>query len=337
MGIKAKPHPLLKDTPLVDLCLYDWAIITDHHLKEVHLVINHHLSTNPSHEDEIRTRWFHKSSDRKPFVLQTPFVPLINQIDYQHAFQAIHRDLTKGRAYQVNYTQPFLASYQGDSWGMYAQIKRKNPVPFSAFLRTNSADILSFSPERFLTIDKGHVFTSPIKGTAKRSENPIEDEQLRMALQSCTKNRAENIMIVDLLRNDLGRFAKTGSVQVTALCEPQSYHSVHHLVSDIRAQCTDNTTPLQAFLACFPGGSITGAPKQEAMRIINEHERYARGVYCGSIAYFSTHGRMDSSIAIRTITATKNQLYLAAGGGIVIDSQCEDEYQECFTKIAALV
>ena len=144
-------------------------------------------------------------------------------------------------------------------------------------------------------------------------------------------------MIVDLLRNDFGKLAKPGSVYVSSLCEVQSFNGVHHLVSTIQAEYGSKTTLTDVLAACFPGGSITGAPKREAMRIISEHEPYARGIYCGNIAYFSAHGRFDSNIAIRTITAKPDTLYLSAGGGIVIDSNWEDEYRECLTKIQAIV
>ena len=144
-------------------------------------------------------------------------------------------------------------------------------------------------------------------------------------------------MIVDLLRNDFGKIAKPGSVHVSSLCEVQSFNGVHHLVSTIEAEYDRATGPIDVFAACFPGGSITGAPKREAMHIISEQEPYARGIYCGSIAYFSAHGRFDSNIAIRTITAKIDTLYLSAGGGIVIDSNWEDEYRECLTKIKAIV
>jgi para-aminobenzoate synthetase component 1 len=224
----------------------------------------------------------------------------------------------------VNLTQPFHANYEGDTWELYKKISKNNPVPFSAFLRKESADILSFSPERFLFYEEGKLLTSPIKGTIRRSSNAVEEAQLKHLLRSCEKNRSENVMIVDLLRNDLGKIAQAGSVNVTHLCELQSYKSVHHLVSTIEAQCLSHIAAFDAFLSCFPGGSITGAPKIESMHIIDEQEPYARGVYCGAVGYFSRHARFDTNIAIRTLIARNNLLHLAAGGGLVIDSDCED-------------
>ncbi|WP_058473762.1 aminodeoxychorismate synthase component I [Legionella quateirensis] len=336
-GIKTKPQESLSDMPLIDMGLYDWAIITDHHLRKVTLfAANRHTSTKNLIEEIIQI-WNEPPIKSHLFKLNSEFIPLVSKEDYQHSFSAINSYLNEGRTYQVNLTQPFHADFSGDSWEIYRTITNKNPVPFSAFIRNKEADILSFSPERFLQYNQGTILASPIKGTIARSIDPNIDEELKNQLISCEKNRAENVMIVDLMRNDLGKIAKPGSVKVTNLCEVQSYNSVHHLVSDIEATCMDHLNPFDIFLSCFPGGSITGAPKLEAMNIINEQEPYARGIYCGSIGYFSSHGRFDTNIAIRTITAKNNILHLAAGGGILIDSKCEDEYLECYTKIAAII
>ncbi len=335
-GLSSRPHPC-NDMPLIDMQFYDWAIVVDHHLKRIHL-----LSVNSRDETagivlEIRARWEAKTTSTHFFELNKTFMPLLHKDAYREAFDSIHAILKAGRAYQVNYTQPFLAHYSGDSWEIYKRVRLNNPVPYAAYMKRQEGDILSFSPERYISMENGHVLTSPIKGTVKRSANLEIDNQLQTLLKNSPKNHAENVMIVDLLRNDLSKISKPGSVNVTSLCEVQSYKAVHHLVSHIEAECLDTVTALNVFLACFPGGSITGAPKREAMHVINEHEPFSRGVYCGSIAYFSAHGRVDSNIAIRTITAKEDTLYLSAGGGIVIDSQWEDEYSECFTKLAAIV
>ncbi len=335
-GIHSIPHAC-NDMPLIHLGFYDWAIVTDHKTKKVHCVLANTQTNTASIAVEVGERWKHPVVRPHPFALIQPFIPLVTQKEYQEAFALIHQELTRGRSYQVNYTQPFLGEYTGDTWGMYLRVRATNPVPYSAFLRGAEGDLLSFSPERFLCIDQGHVYTSPIKGTAKRSLNPFIDAQLKEALLNSSKNRAENTMIVDLLRNDLGKIAVPGSVKVTSLCEAQSFKAVHHLVSHIEAQCAEEITPLQVFSAAFPGGSITGAPKRESMHIINEREPFARGVYCGSIVYFSAHGRCDSNIAIRTVTAKQDTMYLSAGGGIVMDSDWEDEYRECFIKLAAII
>lgn len=336
-GISSTTQSALADMPLVDMGLYDWAIITDHLLKKVSLFSANNRPETTSIIEEVKILWQGNNQRGEFFSWSGFFSPLVSKAEYQDAFKTIYHDLRQGRCYQVNYTQPFNAYYKGDPWEMYKQIRIANPVPYSAFMRTSKGDILSFSPERFLTGEQGHLLTSPIKGTERRAANYQDDVLLRERLLASSKNRAENIMIVDLLRNDLGKIAQPGSVRVNALCEVESYQSVHHLVSHIEAQCLDEITPLRAIEACFPGGSITGAPKLESMHVIAEQEPYARGVYCGSLGYFSRHGRFDSNIAIRTVTACNEILHLAAGGGIVIDSKWEDEYSECFTKIAAIV
>lgn len=336
-GIKSQSQEALGDMPLLDLGLYDWAIIVDHYLKTVTLfAANRHDSTKEI-TNEILSIWKSSFLKNAAFKVKTEFIPLITEEKYIASFAAIYQALKEGRSYQVNYTQPFQARYEGNTWGMYQKIISNNPVPFSAFIRTKEADIMSFSPERFLLYDQGNLLAAPIKGTVGRSIDTQIDQQLKSQLQHCTKNRAENIMIVDLLRNDLGKIAKPGSVIVTHLCELQSFNAVHHLVSTIEAKCRDKLSLFETFLSCFPGGSITGAPKIESMNIISEQEPFGRGIYCGSIGYFSRHGRFDTNIAIRTITAKDDMLHLAAGGGIVIDSICEDEYRECYTKISAII
>lgn len=337
LGINSQTHPHLETLPLLDMGLYDWAIIADHHLKKVTLFAAHqHVSTEAIIQ-EIVALWKSAKPNNKNYKINNEFSADMSQESYSTAFTQIQSALKQGRCYQVNLTQSFHTHYTGDTWEMYKTVSHTNPVPFSAFLRNEQCEILCFSPERFMLYDQGKLLTSPIKGTIKRSDDPAKDTALKEQLADCPKNRAENVMIVDLSRNDLGKIAKTGTVKVETLCGVQSYKAVHHLVSDISAECVDGVGPLEAFLACFPGGSITGAPKLESMQMINEQERYGRGVYCGSIGYFSRHGRFDTNIAIRTLTAKSGILHLAAGGGIVIDSQADDEYQECFTKIAAII
>jgi para-aminobenzoate synthetase component 1 len=336
-GVHALPQSSLHGMPLLNLGFYDWAIITDHLLKKTTLfAANQHASTADV-VNEVLGLWNQSESVARTFKLAQGFSSVMSKPHYEYGFNEIKKALKQGRSYQVNFTQPFHAPYEGDPWAIYRTIRVRNPVPFSAFLNLDNASILSFSPERFLLHDQGRLSTSPIKGTIGRSDHYQEDERLKAQLLASEKNRVENIMIVDLLRNDLGKIATTGSVKVLNLCELQSYANVHHLVSTIDAKSQTSMNPLDLFLACFPGGSITGTPKLESMRIINELELYGRGVYCGGIVYFSRHGRFDSNIAIRTITAKNQILHLAAGGGIVIDSECEDEYRECFIKIQAIM
>jgi para-aminobenzoate synthetase component I len=336
-GILSTPQPSLKGMPLIDLGLYDWAIVVDHKLKKITVFAACNHQDTPEIVEEIILLWHAKGLKSASYSVNSEFQACITQSEYESAFLAIHQDLKRGRCYQVNYTQAYTSSYSGDLWGLYKNIATQNPVPFSAFLRTIDAEVLSFSPERFLLYEDGRILTSPIKGTIKRSHIPEVDEALKNELLMSSKNRAENVMIVDLLRNDLGKIATTGSVKVSHLCALESYNAVHHLVSEIHALCQQSITPAEAFLSCFPGGSITGAPKIEAMNVIHEQERFSRGIYCGSIGYFSHHGRFDTNIAIRTLIARDNKLHLAAGGAIVIDSTCEEEYQECMIKIEAII
>jgi para-aminobenzoate synthetase component 1 len=337
VGIYSRTQPTLTTMPLLELGLYDWAIIVDHELKKITLFAGHTQCSTSLIVEEVLSLWHQPFVQSKCAQLSGGFIPLVKEAAYKKAFSEIYLALRAGRCYQVNFTQPFQTSYEGDSWSFYKKISSKNPVPFSAFLRTSEADILSFSPERFLLYNQGKLLTSPIKGTLGRSKNLSEDEYLKQQLIMSEKNRAENVMIVDLLRNDLGKISMPGSVQVRSLCEVESYHSVHHLVSTIESQCLPRLHPFEVFLSCFPGGSITGAPKRESMQVIHEQEVFSRGVYCGAIGYFSRHGYFDTNVAIRTITAKDNKLHLAAGGGIVIDSQAEEEYKECFIKIAAII
>lgn len=324
----------LSSLPLVHLGFYDWAIITDHHSKKVSLfAANTRLETREIIEHVVEL--WHQTPDEASCQLENDFQPLIDKDSYCQSIDQIHHALKEGRCYQVNFTQPFKACYDGDNWALYEKLRHSNPVPYAAYLHYEQADVLSFSPERFVTQEEGHVTTSPIKGSIRRHQDKTVDDALKQQLFHCEKNRAENVMIVDLLRNDLGKIATSGSVIVEKLWAVESYQAIHHLVSTISAKTLAH--PVDVFKACFPGGSITGAPKLESMRVIAEQEKFARGIYCGNIVYFSHHGRFDSNIAIRTLIAEKNQWVLAAGGGIVIDSDAEEEYQECLTKMSAIL
>lgn len=336
-NIITKQQPSLKVVPEAAIGLYDWAIIVDHCLQKISLISANSQKNTSVIVKEIQAIWQKSKTEVQKFTIKGALTPLISKEAYKTAFDAIHADIRKGRCYQVNYTQPFHLDYSGSPWAIYESISNVNPVPYAAFLHYEDFDILSFSPERFMMVENRHLLASPIKGTKPRSKNKNKDEALARSLQACPKNRAENVMIVDLMRNDFGKIATPGSVKVPSLCQIESYEAVHHLVSHIEAQCLNNISPVEAFLSCFPGGSITGAPKRESMVVIAEQEPFARGVYCGSIGYISNHGRLDMNIAIRTITASQNILHLAAGGALVIDSQCEDEYDECFTKLQGIL
>jgi para-aminobenzoate synthetase component 1 len=226
-------------------------------------------------------------------------------------------------------------------------MRTATPAPFSAYLDFDSFKILSVSPERFMQLRANQVETKPIKGTAPRSADNKEDQKIAKQLQASRKDRAENLMIVDLLRNDLGRVCKTGSVNVPALFALESYANVHHLVSTVTGELPEEKDAVDLLAASFPGGSITGAPKIRAMTIIDELEPQRRAIYCGSIAYISFNGQMDSSITIRTLLESRQvnfqsgmqESYLECwgGGGIVYDSEAASEYQETLHKVGKIL
>jgi para-aminobenzoate synthetase component 1 len=271
------------------------------------------------------------------FNLHSAWQSNLSKDEYCNNMQTISDYLHAGDCYQVNFAQRFTALYSGCEWSAYQQLKKLNQAPFSAFVRLPSSTILSVSPERFLSIKDGHVETKPIKGTRKRSSDKFIDRQLSDELLNSPKDKAENLMIVDLLRNDLSKHCQPHSVKVPALYALESYPAVHHLVSTVVGQLKASSTPYHLWQGAFPGGSITGAPKVRAMQIIQELEPDKRAIYCGSIGYVGIRNDMDSNICIRTLLAENGSIYCWAGGGIVIDSKAEDEYQESLDKVAKIL
>jgi para-aminobenzoate synthetase component 1 len=237
----------------------------------------------------------------------------------------------------VNLAQRFRAGFSGDPLALHAALRERAPGPFGAYLHLPFGQVASVSPERFLALRDGRVETRPIKGTRPRDPDPRIDAQLARELASSPKELAENVMIVDLLRNDLGRCARAGSVRVPRRFEIESFPSVHHLVSTVTAELAPGRDAFDLLRACFPGGSITGAPKLQAMRLIESLEPDRRGVYCGSIGYVGVDGAMDVSIAIRTATVREGQAEFWAGGGIVHDSVPAFEYAETLGKAQAFL
>lgn len=267
------------------------------------------------------------------FALTSDWQSNMNAQEYADKFAQVQRYLLSGDCYQINLTQKFSATYQGDEWQAYLKLREVNSAPFSSFVRLQQGAVLSVSPERFLLVENGRIETKPIKGTRPRhSEKPI-DNQLADELQQATKDRAENLMIVDLLRNDLSKVAEPGSVQVPKLFAIESFPAVHHLVSTVVANIRPPFNALDLLRGAFPGGSITGAPKIRAMEIIHELEPTPRSVYCGAIGYIKTNGDMDTNITIRTLVCNQGKIHCWAGGGLVADSKCDEEYQETFDKV----
>lgn len=253
---------------------------------------------------------------------------------YIAAVQRVIELILAGDAFQANIAQRFSARLPTsfDPLTFYCQLRSLNPAPFAALLRYGELTIASSSPERFLKLEGRQVETRPIKGTIARSANFKEDQRRAEILTASEKDRAENTMIVDLLRNDLSRVCDAHSVQVPALCDLESYASVHHLVSVVTGELAEGQDAITLLRACFPGGSITGAPKVRSMEIITEIERVAREVYCGAIGFIGFNGHMDTNIAIRTVTIEDSLAVFHAGGGITAMSEPEAEYEETLAK-----
>jgi len=325
--------------PELAMGIFDWAVLVDHEAQRAWLV-------GQGRDPRTRERW--------PHLLQLwhhpPGVPLgrsfralgvprpnLSATRYIAAFRRIQHYIHAGDCYQVNFAQRFAAPAEGDPWAAYRVLRGLNPAPFSAYLTTPYGQVLSSSPERFLQVRDGWVETRPIKGTRPRGATPAEDALLARELLASPKERAENLMIVDLLRNDLGRVCAPGSVQVPRLFELERYATVQHLVSTVTGRLAPGQDVLSLLRACFPGGSVTGASKIRAMQIIEELEPQRRGIYCGALGYLGFDGDMDTSIAIRTLVYDHGSIHFWAGGGIVYDSQPEQEYQETFHKAAALL
>lgn len=329
------------------LPLYDWVIACDHIRDKAWLI-----STGAPEQDgparETRAR------DRADAVLErlsrpappqgaAPQPPLVFRSNFDRAsyVEAIARTVDyvlAGDIFQANIAQRFLAELPEtfDPFAFYKRLRTRNAAPFAAWLDFGDFKVASSSPERFLAVEGERVETRPIKGTAKRWANPHADGASSRALLDSEKDRAENVMIVDLLRNDLSRVCRPGTVEVPKLCGLETYASVHHLVSVVTGRLRDGLGVADLLRASFPGGSITGAPKLRAMEIITELERHARGVYCGSIGWIGFSGDADFNIAIRTATIAKGKAVFQAGGGITALSDPQAEYEETLTKARAV-
>lgn len=320
------------DTPDMAVGLYEWAVVVDHKLKMA-CVVGQNI--------EQHWQWLNEQplspSQSTDFKLTGPWTSNMTLQEYSNKFEQVQEYLLSGDCYQINLAQRFQAPYQGSEWQAYEKLELFNAAPFSAFIRMENSSILSISPERFLGLNSGIIETKPIKGTRPRSEDPSVDLANAADLSEAEKDQAENLMIVDLLRNDIGRVAKPGTVNVPKLFDIESFPAVHHLVSTIRAELDSQYSANDLLRACFPGGSITGAPKVRAMQIIEELEPHRRSAYCGSIGYISRNGRMDTSITIRTLVAEQQHIYAWAGGGVVADSECDSEYQETLDKLSRIL
>ncbi|HEY0073456.1 MAG TPA: aminodeoxychorismate synthase component I [Abditibacteriaceae bacterium] len=275
--------------------------------------------------------------DQQPASIGTNLKPQNPKPEYLAAVAQIQNYIAAGDIYQANLTQRFKAPLHYSPRQLYEQLNTLNVAPFSALLEWDDLAIVSNSPERFLRLIGREVLAQPIKGTIRRGQTSQEDEKLRHELENSAKNRAENVMIVDLLRNDLGRVCEFGSVKVSKLCAVQTIPTLHHLVSDVNATLRADCDGLDLINACFPCGSITGAPKIRAMQIIDELEPVRRGVAMGAIGYIGFNGDMEWNVAIRTVTCKNDTAYFHVGGGIVADSEAQSEHDEVMLKAQALM
>ncbi|USA47182.1 aminodeoxychorismate synthase component I [Acinetobacter sp. C26M] len=264
--------------------------------------------------------------------------PRWSKSEYLNAFHQVQEYIKAGDCYQINLTQEFTAHVQGSLLSRANDLWELTQAPYAGYLKINDFELLSCSPELFIEFKNNReIKTRPIKGTMPRFDDPQQDQISKDKLSQSEKDQAENVMIVDLLRNDLSVYAETGSVETTKLFEIESFNQVHHMVSEITATLKAEINPMQMLLSALPGGSITGAPKIRAMQIIEELEGAPRGAYCGSLGYFNFDGTGSWNILIRSIQKYQNQLSMWAGGGITIASDAEAEYQECFDKISAML
>lgn len=317
-------YSLLGDPDQAARDAFDW--LQSEHLKSIKL--NH-----------IAPRSKIASSFTPPFFKASIFKPKWQKDDYQKAFFKVQDYLVAGDCYQVNLTHPFISEqYQGSAIDTLQPLFDALKPSFGCYFQGESCELVSMSPERFISIDDtGKLQAKPIKGTIKRSDDKSVDDALIKELTNSAKNQAENLMIVDLLRNDLSISATPGSVKVDKLFELESHPNVHHLVSTISAQLRPGISPAEAISRAFPGGSITGAPKKRAMEIINELEVQPRSLYCGSFGYFSDSGHTDFNILIRSLEFRDGTITCWGGGGITVDSDCDEEYEESLTKIRRIM
>jgi para-aminobenzoate synthetase component I len=335
LGVTSQP-PTSVDAPPLQGGLYAWSIVTDHWRRQTTLFA-HGVS-----RDYVRgvVACVDRAAPRIGAYRLAPFTQPPED-DYRTAFARIQEYLHAGDCYQVNLARHFhaacVAPAPADTFALYRQLVARQPGAFAAFLDMPGTTVLSLSPERLLQFGADRIETCPIKGTASRGADPDEDRRLAVALRSDSKNRAENLMIVDLLRNDLGRVCRAGSIRVTKMFELLALDNVHHLVSTIEGTPRSGVDALEALAALFPGGSVTGAPKRRAMEIIAELEPAGRSVYCGSIGYLDASGLMDASVAIRTLVHEHDVLHCWGGGAIVAESECAAELHEIELKIGRLL
>lgn len=337
--------------PAMAIGIYHVVVVVDHKKRETQIV---YLGDSPNTRSTVREwrdliEWQVDFADEYAAEFEESGSPdavglvsgmLKENMDrrlYERCFHDVRRFTVAGDCYQVNLAKRFSAMVAGDAWLTYRYLRSLSPAPYGSYMNLPFAQVLSNSPESFIQCRNRQVVTRPIKGTRPRDrDNPVVDKAIAKRLLKSRKDRAENVMIVDLMRNDLSRCCKLGSVKVPKLFELHSFANVHHLISTITGRLKKGLHALDLLRSCFPGGSVTGAPKIRAMEIIEQLEPHRRGLYCGAIGYVGVDGSLETNIAIRTIVVKDGIARYSAGGGLVIESELREEYQEIIDKASML-
>jgi para-aminobenzoate synthetase component 1 len=347
------PKTTIDDLGLPECYLgfYDLILVLDNLLNKAFIVSTGFPELSEPHRskrakerlEELRSRLTSQQGNREPatgVASGTGWLNLKSNFTHEAYTRAVERArqyIIDGDIFEVNLSQRFEAELSLPPYELYRRLRRINPAPFAAYLDLDEVTIVSASPERFLRCQGDQVETRPIKGTRHRGKTPREDRLMARELLSSLKDHAENMMIVDLERNDLGRVCRFGTIRVTELAILEKFPTVFHLTSTVVGRLGEGKDQIDLLKATFPGGSITGAPKIRAMEIIDELEPTRRSIYTGSIGYFSFNGNLDLSIVIRTFMIKKNRAYFQVGGAVVYDSDAEAEYQETLDKAQALI
>lgn len=326
-----------RSLPDASIGLYDWALVNDHQQQQSWLFC--HPSVAAERQQKLLnllTTAEETTVSPAPFELLETFQPLRDREHYRLAIEQVQQAIEQGQIDQLNYTQRFSSSYRGDPWFAYQALRQKCPVPYASFIRLGEhSAILSLSPERFLGCLDSQVEARPIKGTRRRGSTAEEDQQLAAELLASAKDRAENLMIVELQKQELAPLCQ--AIHTPHLAALESYPNVHHLVSCVRGTLKPNMDALHLLQHCFPAASISGTPKQPVLKLIDKLEASSREIYCGSVFYLDSRGQFDSSVCIRSLLALDGAIHCWGGGGITAASNWQDEYQESIDKVKVLM
>lgn len=339
-GLETLPSIAAEDRAMPDMAIgiYLQVLACDHKAGKAWLITHGRDEEEAAIREHAGLRMLARGDGQPPQTGAVGWTPRLSAATFEKDIARVIEAIHAGDIFQANLAQRFdaLLPPEFDAFAHYQSLRTVNPAPFAGFMNLGSVKISSASPERFLRVRDGMIETRPIKGTRPRRADAQADQAERAALLNSAKDRAENTMIVDLLRNDLSRVCVPDSIEVAALCTLESFAAVHHLVSTVRGTLRGGVQAADVLRACFPGGSITGAPKIRAMEIIEELEQTRRGPYCGAMGYIGFDGAMDTNILIRTLVYNGNTVSLQAGGGITADSHPAQEVQETLDKAAAM-